>query len=130
MKTRETQAVGTGVDNSPSWVSRIVFGRNPKRTAVRAVLLVILSLVVFKFVLLPIRVVGISMAPNYHHGQINFVNRLAYLKARPKRGDVVAIRINGERALLLKRVIGLPGETVAWEEGIVRINAWPLERRS
>src|SRR5437867_6327513 len=119
--------MGTGIDNSPSWLSRIVFGRNPKRTAVRALLLILLSLVAFKFVLMPIRVVGISMAPNYIHGQIKFVNRLAYLKARPMRGDVVAIRINGARAVLLKRVIGLPGETIAVEQGTVRINGEPLE---
>ena len=43
----------------------LAVGRNPKRTLVRAAVLAVACLVVFKWVLLPVRVEGISMAPTY-----------------------------------------------------------------
>jgi len=108
------------------WGKRIVIGRNPKRTLARAVVLVALSVVVFKFLLLPIRVTGISMAPTYRDGGVIFVNRRAYLHTRPLRSDVVAIRIDGNAEVLLKRIVGLPGERFSIDHGIVKINGQPL----
>lgn len=50
-------------------------------------------------------------------------NRLAYLKDDPDRGDIVIFRYpDNEEELYVKRVIGLPGETVAVEDGKVFIN--------
>jgi signal peptidase I len=100
----------------PWWVV-IVVGRRPKRTMVRAAFLIAAAVIVFKFILLPIRVQGISMVPTYKNGGVNFVNRLAFLWHEPQRGDVVAIRYAGENVMLMKRVVGLPGETVAFEGG-------------
>jgi signal peptidase I len=81
----------------------------------------------WKFVLLPIRVEGISMLPTYRSNQVNLVNRLAYAFGEPQRGDVVAIRMAGENIMLLKRIIGLPGETVSFRHGKAFINGEPLE---
>jgi signal peptidase I len=108
------------VESAPSapWIQAVLIGRNPKRTAVRIVILVILCLVVFnRFVLVPIRVEGLSMMPTYHDRRINFVNRLSYYFHGPQRGDVVAIRTSGISIMYMKRVIGLPGETVAFHRG-------------
>ena len=81
------------------------------------------SFVVFKFVLLPIRVEGGSMLPTYQDRSVNFVNRLAYLFHEPRRGDVVAIGLlAGEHVMYMKRVVGLPGETVAFHKGHLYIN--------
>jgi signal peptidase I len=113
---------------SPSWVQRVLIGRNPKRTLVRSVILVVVSLVVFKFVLQPIRVEGGSMLPTYKDRGIHFVYRLAYLFRGPRRGDVVAIRLlAGEHVMYMKRVVGLPGETVAFHRGRLYINGKPLD---
>jgi len=90
-------------------------------------MLLVSSLVVFKFLFLPIRVVGISMVPTYRNGTINFVNRLSYASANPKRGDVVAIKLAGSRELLLKRIIALPGERIAIQHGAVKINGRRLQ---
>ena len=49
----------------PRWLRIMVIGRNPKATLVRVVVLIVTSFVVFRFILLPIRVEGISMLPNY-----------------------------------------------------------------
>src|SRR5437879_2651827 len=105
---------------------RIVFGRRPRRTLVRLVVLVGASALIFGFVLVPVRITGISMEPTYHDRRINFVNRLAYVWSKPKRGDVVAIKTTGLHIMYLKRIVALPGETISIKKGIVMINGQPL----
>jgi signal peptidase I len=90
---------------------------------------------VFKFILPPIRVIGISMLPTYPDRSRNLVNRFAYLRHGPRRGDVVAIRLTVPadvqlavpKVMYLKRIIGLPGETVAFVDGRVLINGEILD---
>jgi signal peptidase I len=115
-------------EQSPSWLQRVLIGRNPKRTLVRVVVLVVVSLVVFHYVLQPIRVQGRSMLPTYQDHGIHVVYRLAYLSHEPRRGDVVAIRLlAGEHVMYMKRIIGLPGESVAFHQGRLYINGEPLD---
>ncbi len=104
------------------WLRIITIGRNPKFTLIRIVMLIVLVFLVRHYVLLPVRIVGPSMLPTYQEHGVNFVNRLAYLHAEPQRGDVVAIRYAGEHRLLMKRVLGLPGETIEFRNGQVFIN--------
>ncbi len=106
---------------------RAIFGRHPRRTLIRLSLLVALTVVLFKFFILPIQVSGSSMEKTYLDGRVNFVNRLAYTWAKPRRGDVVAIRVPTERDMLLKRIVGLPGERVALFDGEVFINGKRLD---
>jgi len=113
--------------NRVPWWQAIVFGRRPERTLLRILVLVVVVVVVVKFVLLPIRVEGPSMLPTYSDRGINFVNKLAYLFHEPRRGDVVAIRMSGEHVMLMKRIVGLPGETVEFRRGHVYINGTRLE---
>ena len=49
----------------PSWLSIVVMGRNPKVTLIRVAALIVTFIIVVKFILLPIRVEGISMLPTY-----------------------------------------------------------------
>lgn len=106
----------------PPWLRTVLIGRNPKLTLIRIVILVGVVFVARAFVLLPIRVKGPSMLPAYREGGINFVNRLAYARFNPKRGDVVAIRLAGTSIMYMKRIIGLPGETIEFRDGRVFIN--------
>jgi signal peptidase I len=110
----------------PSWLRRVVIGRNPKRTLARIVILVVTVFVVIKFVLLPIRVEGVSMLPTYKERRVNFVNRLAYSFHEPRRGDVVAIRLAGESIMFMKRIVALPGETVGFRDGHCVVNGQVL----
>jgi signal peptidase I len=105
----------------------ILIGKNPKATLIRIVILVTVCGAVFPSVLLPIRVEGISMLPTYRNNSLNLVNRLAYLRHEPQRGDVVSIRLTGLHVLFMKRIIGLPGETVAFADGRVLINGKILD---
>lgn len=109
-----------------SVIRRLVFGRNPRRTLVRVVVLATVSFVTFGWLMTPIRVRGISMDPSYHDGAFNLVNRLVFRLREPARGDVVAIRLAGPHVLYVKRIIGLPSERVAIVRGVVEINGAPL----
>jgi signal peptidase I len=108
--------------SKPSWIQILVIGRNPKRTLLRAIITAAVVLLVSRFILIPIRVEGISMLPTYHERQLNFVNRLAYLFHEPRHGDVVSIRTTGKSIMYMKRVVGVPGETIAFINGQLLIN--------
>jgi signal peptidase I len=115
----------------PGWARIVLVGRNWKLTVVRLVVLVATCFIVFRFILLPVRVEGISMLPTYRNSSVNFVNRLAYLRHDPQRGDVVGIRLSDPSimwpsVMYLKRIIGLPGETVAFVNGTVLIDGQTL----
>ena len=111
----------------PIPLRRLAFGVNPRRTTVRIAVLAAISVVVFGWVLIPVRAEGISMLPTYRSGSLHFVNRLSFVSAAPARGDIVGIRLSGPHVLYIKRVIGLPGEQVAIENGTVLIDGRPLD---
>ena len=112
------------------WYVRAIVGRNPLYTLFRALVWAVLLLVMFKVVFLGIRVRGQSMEPNFHDGQIHVISRLAYMRHPPKRGDVVAFRAKEFDALILKRIIGLPGETVTiHRNGEIYVDGKHLEEK-
>ena len=65
-----------------------------------------------------------SMEPNYTVGQKFFVNKVAYKVGSPKRGDIIVFRTNAsdDAALHIRRVIGLPGETIRIKDGQIYID--------
>lgn len=65
-----------------------------------------------------------SMEPTLAVGSRYFINKLAYKASSPKRGDIIVFRTNGsdEAALHIRRVIGLPGETIQIVNGRIQIN--------
>ncbi len=113
---------------TPMWKS-ILIGKQPARTLEQVAMLALLGgslIAMFRFVMTPVRITGSSMEPTCHSGQIRWINRLAYWRTPPQRGDVVAVQGNNPRFLYLKRLIGLPGETVTITKGVVFINDAPL----
>jgi signal peptidase I len=98
------------------------FGRCPQWTLVRILILILASVVLFRFILVPVRLMGRSMEPTCHDGQIGIVNTWAYLGHQPRRGDLVGFRPDDNRQIIIKRIIGLPGERIAIHSGIVLIN--------
>lgn len=111
----------------PHWLRVVLIGRRPKATLVRIAVLAAACFVTFKFILLPIRIDGISMQPTYHTGQVNLINRLAYLRHEPQRGDIVSVRFAGTSVMLMKRIIALPGETLEFHDGHAYINGKLLD---
>jgi signal peptidase I len=113
----------------PGWVRRVLIGKNPTRTLARIVFWILLLVVIRTYVLLPIRVEGVSMLPTYKENGINFINCLAYTFHPPQRGDVVAISYSPtfRSIMLCKRIVGLPGEILAFHDGHVEINGERLD---
>lgn len=74
-------------------------------------------------------VIGDSMEPALHNGQEILMNRILYRISTPRRGDVVVFLPNGNQNthFYVKRVVGLPGETVQIREGNVYIDGVLLE---
>ncbi|WP_373214785.1 signal peptidase I [Ruminococcus sp. 5_1_39BFAA] len=65
-----------------------------------------------------------SMEPTLAVGDRFFVNRIVYKVSSPKRGDIIVFRTNAsdDAALHIRRVIGLPGETIQIVDGQILIN--------
>jgi signal peptidase I len=108
------------------WLKVVVFGRNPRWTAIRLAVLILGSFITFGFILVPVKVSGISMNPTYQDGKINFINRLAFVSREPRRGDIVGIRYSGTHLMLMKRIVAVPGETVSFSGGTLYINGQPM----
>ena len=96
--------------------------------------LMIAALVVV-FVVQPVKVEGTSMLPRLHDGERIFVNKLIYYdeyRWAPKveRGDIVVFWYPDDPSKsYIKRVVGLPGDTVEVREGNVLINGTLLEEK-
>lgn len=73
--------------------------------------------------------VGDSMNPGIANGDIVLVNTLLYNAKNPSRGDVIVFKPQGDETMhsYIKRVIGLPGETVEIKGGIIYIDGKELK---
>ena len=86
------------------------------------------------FVVSLARIKGRSMLPTLHDRDFALVWRLGYLLRMPRRGDVVICHYPGRKMKripflpqsFVKRVIGLPGDTVEWLDGELLLNGAPL----
>jgi signal peptidase I len=109
---------------------------------VQTVILAVALFLLIRNVIQNFRVDGISMEPNFHNGQFLIVNRFAYCPGlhldvsplnihlektwcvrKPRRGDVIVFEYPKDLSRdFIKRVIGLPGETVEARGGKIYIN--------
>lgn len=70
----------------------------------------------------PFRIESQSMLPTLRAGDRVLVDKRAYRDALPRRGDLVAFHAPRTGEVTLKRAIGLPGDTVAIEDGVLVVN--------
>ena len=96
------------------------------RDLIFAVLFMILLVV---FVVQPVKVEGTSMLPRLHDGERIFVNKMIYYGLPDiERGDIVVFWFPDDPSKsYIKRVIGLPGETVQMRAGRIFVNGKELE---
>ena len=79
--------------------------------------------VVYLFLFQPNQVKGSSMHPTFKDGQFIFTDKISYRMGVPKRGEVIVFKDPKNPDIdFIKRIIGLPGETVKISEGRVYIN--------
>lgn len=92
------------------------------------IMIAIIALLLILYVVSLQQVVGPSMYPNYQDGDILILNKLHYRIKRIERFDVAAIKYNDTK-YFIKRVIGLPGETIAYQNGDLYVNGEIVEER-
>ena len=94
---------------------------------------IMIAVLVVVFILQPVKVEGTSMLPRLHDGERIFVNKLIYYddyRWAPKvdRGDIIVFWFPDDPSKsYIKRVIGLPRDTVEIHEGTVRVNGRDLD---
>ncbi len=89
-----------------------------------ALIAAVIILPIRTFIAQPFVVSGDSMFPTFHNGEYLIVNELAKYIGSYSRGDVVILRYpNDPSKFFIKRVIGLPGETVTIQDGVVSITS-------
>ena len=91
------------------------------------VAVVLVALTIRSFIAEPIRVDGDSMVPTLIHNEDMFVEKMSYWFSDPLRGDIVICFYPGYTESCVKRVIGLPGETVSIVDGAIYINGKQLD---
>lgn len=96
-----------------------------RRFLLRAALVALAAYLFFGWLCLPLWINGGSMEPTYHDGGLTFCWRPRFWFREPRVGDVVAVRMVGIRAMLLKRVVALGGDTVEFRGGILHVNGEP-----
>ncbi|MBE6402658.1 MAG: signal peptidase I [Lentisphaerae bacterium] len=93
---------------------------------IRLGITIVLAVVIFKFLLVPCVISGSSMEPTVHSSGFTFCWRGGFWFRQPRRGDIVIIKYDNN-IYFLKRVVGLPGETVSFRDGKLYINGNPLD---
>ncbi len=88
----------------------------------------VLAVLTNHFLIVNARIPSGSMIPTIQEGNRIIGNRLAYINSDPKRGDIVVFYYpDDESQKFIKRIIGLPGETIYITDGIVYIDGQPLD---
>lgn len=86
------------------------------------VTVVLVALAFRAFIAEPVRVIGPSMIPTLTDGEYMFTEKLSYYAHGPERGDIIICFYPGFTVSCVKRVIALPGERIAIQDGHVYIN--------
>ena len=78
-----------------------------------------------------VSVIGDSMNPELSNGDITLINKVVYNMSTPKRGDVIAFKPNGNESshYYIKRIVGLPGETIEIQDGKILVNGKEIKER-
>ncbi len=71
------------------------------------------------------RIEQVSMEPNLYDGEYVIVDKVSYALRQPQRGEIVVLKRTGQPDLI-KRIVGLPGETLEVHDAQVFINGQPL----
>ncbi len=96
------------------------------REIIETVLLTALIFVVVNALTGRFRIEGQSMEPNLHDGEYVLIDKVSYALHSPERGDVIVFLRPNERDFI-KRIIGIPGDTVEIRAGQVIVNGKVLD---
>lgn len=109
-------------NNETNWFGMMV------RETVETVGLALIIFLIIRVGIQNYRIEGASMEPNFHDGEYLIVNKLAYRLGEYERGDVIVFKYpNDPSKDYIKRVIGLPGDTVEIRSGQLFVNSVQIE---
>ena len=87
-----------------------------------------LLVMVYLFVMSPQEINGASMEPNFYNGEFILTNKIEYKLRNPKRGEVVIFKSPKNKEIdYIKRIIGLPGDTVKLYKNALYVNGQKLD---
>ncbi len=89
---------------------------------VEIIVVIAVTIGIFKFVVIPVRIEGISMENTLHDHSIAMINAMGIQEDNIHRFDIVVIDSQQLNEKIIKRVIGLPNETVRFENDELYIN--------
>ena len=94
------------------------------KTLIRDIAIVLVVVLAITFFIKPIIVKKTSMEPTLTENNYLFISKQAYRFGEPERGDIIVFPhyTGGEKELYIKRVIGLPGETIETKDGEVYVD--------
>jgi signal peptidase I len=98
---------------------------NLLREIVETALLTAIIFLVVNAIIGRFRIESVSMQPNLYEGEYVIVDKVSYSLSSPRRGDIIVFEKTGQPDLI-KRVIGLPGDTVEVRPGQVLVNGIAL----
>jgi len=123
---QDDRVVGRSYDELPQ--PSLIRRRGAVREIIETLLLVISIYALVNLSTARFVVEGSSMEPNFHSDEFVIVSRLAYIVGDPERGDVIVFHFDEEQKRdFIKRIVGLPGETVEMIEGRVYVNGVLLD---
>lgn len=94
------------------------------------VLAAAMFVVIYLFAAQPHQVRGASMEPNFHNGEYILTEKVSYKFRSPKRGEVIIFAApNRPDVDYIKRVIGVPGDRIRLNAGIIYINDQPMKEQ-
>jgi len=97
------------------------------REIVETIALTLIIFLVIRFAIQSYRVQGISMQPGLQSDEYVLVNKMAYLFHFPERGDVIVFHYPLDTSQdFIKRVIGLPGDTISYNSSTVQVDGLTL----
>jgi signal peptidase I len=92
-----------------------------------AIVAIIMASIIKAYVATGAYVSSGSMEPTIKTGSRLLLNRLAYSISEPQRGDIVSFPCPDNNEIYLKRILGLPGETIEGINGYIYINGEKLD---
>ncbi|WP_246070717.1 signal peptidase I [Paenibacillus kobensis] len=117
--------VETEMETKP--VKKKKWGKEVREWLTAIAIAVIASMLIQNYAFAQVQVFNISMQNTLVEGQRLFEDKISYHVTSPKRGEIVIVKDRLEHRNLVKRVIGLPGETIEFRDGFVYVNGVKLD---
>lgn len=89
---------------------------------VEMIVVIVVTICVFKFVVIPVRIDGTSMENTLHDQSIALINGIGVKAENIKRFDIIVLYSEALDEKIIKRVIGLPGDTIEFKDDVLYVN--------